>query len=56
MGMAVATDKIKVTAYVEPDVKEQLDRLCKARNRSASNLIETLIREAAKAAEEAGEI
>jgi len=52
----VATSKAKVFAYVEPELKEKLERLAERRNRSVSNLLETLIREEIEQAEKEKEI
>lgn len=52
----VATSKAKVFAYVEPELKEKLERLAERRNRSVSNLLETLIREEIEQAEKTKEI
>lgn len=53
---AVATDKAKVTAYIEADLRAEIDELCRLRNRSISNLVETLLREAIKQAKDSGEL
>ena len=50
------TDKAKVSAYVEQDLKKKVDRLCEIRNRSISNLVETLLRDEIAKAEESGEL
>lgn len=52
----VPTNKAKVFAYIEPELKEKLERLAERRNRSISNLLETLIREEIEQAEEKGEL
>ncbi|MBD2023805.1 ribbon-helix-helix protein, CopG family [Leptolyngbya sp. FACHB-711] len=52
----VPTSKAKIFAYVEPELKEKLERLAERRNRSVSNLLETLIREEVEQAERTGEI
>jgi hypothetical protein len=44
--MTVATDKYKVSAYLDADVKELATRLAKKRSRSLSSLIEVLLKEA----------
>jgi hypothetical protein len=52
----LATDKLRITAYVDDKLKVKLDALCAIRNRSISNLVETLLREAVRLAEESGEL
>ena len=52
----VPTNKAKVFAYIEPELKEQLERLAERRNRSISNLLETLIREEVEQAKDNGEL
>jgi hypothetical protein len=53
---SVPTDKAKVFGYIEPELKKKLERLADRRNRSISNMIETLIREEVEKAEESGEL
>ena len=52
----VATAKAKVLAYMEPEVREDLERLAAQRNRSMSNLIETLVIDEIRRAIESGEL
>jgi len=52
----VATSKAKVFAYIEPELKEELERLADVRNRSISNLMETLIRDELERARLSGEL
>ncbi|GAB4469474.1 MAG: hypothetical protein OHK0037_27730 [Elainellaceae cyanobacterium] len=52
----VATSKAKVMAYIEPELKEDLERLADVRNRSISNLLETLIRDEIEQAKTTGEL
>jgi hypothetical protein len=50
------TDKAKISAYVPPLLKADVDRLCEVRNRSISNLVETLLREEVAKAKQSGEL
>lgn len=43
-------------AYIEPELKEDLERLADVRNRSISNLLETLIRDEIERAKSTGEL
>ncbi|WOB41728.1 ribbon-helix-helix protein, CopG family [Thermoleptolyngbya oregonensis NK1-22] len=52
----MATSKAKVMAYIEPELKEDLERLADVRNRSISNLLETLIRDEIERAKSTGEL
>lgn len=52
----VATAKAKVFAYIDPDLKKQLEDLAEKRNRSVSNLIETLVMEEVERAKSNGEL
>jgi hypothetical protein len=54
--MSVATDKRKVSAYLDEDVKDKADRLAKLESRSLSSLIEVLLKEAIRKAEEDGRL
>ncbi len=54
--MAVATDKRKVSAYLDEEVKEKAERLAKLESRSLSSLIEILLKEAIRKAEEEGKL
>jgi hypothetical protein len=44
--MTVTTDKYKVSAYLDADVKELATKLAKKKSRSLSSLIEVLLKEA----------
>lgn len=52
----VATNKARLVAYCDPEVKEKLERLAEARLRSLSNLIESVLVEEIAKAERAGEL
>jgi predicted transcriptional regulator len=54
--MTVATSKPKVSVYIDPDLKEDLEALAKIRKRSVSNLIEVLCQEEVDRAKKSGEI
>lgn len=53
---SVPTDKAKVFAYIDPELKKKLERLADKRNRSISNMVETMIREEVEEAEQKGEL
>jgi hypothetical protein len=53
---SVATSKAKLFAYVTHRDKADLERLADLRNRSVSNLIETLVKEEIARAKAAGEL
>lgn len=53
--MVLATDKKKVSAYLEPDLKEDADALAKSRRMSLSTLIAVLLDREIKAAKNSGE-
>uniref|UniRef100_A0A8J6ZLW2 Ribbon-helix-helix protein, CopG family n=1 Tax=Desmonostoc muscorum LEGE 12446 TaxID=1828758 RepID=A0A8J6ZLW2_DESMC len=42
----MATKKPKVSIYLPPELKEELDTWAEEENRSVSNLVETVIRDA----------
>lgn len=42
--MGVATDKIRVSTYITPELKEQAEKLAAREGRSLSNYIEQLIK------------
>lgn len=44
--MIVATKKPKVSIYLPPDLKTQLDDWAQEENRSISNLVETVLKDA----------
>ena len=46
----------RLIVYLTPDVKERYEQLAKMRNRTASNLTETLILKAIWEAEQSGEL
>ena len=46
----------RLTVYLTPDVKERFDELAAIRNRTASNLAETLILKEIWTAEQSGEL
>ena len=52
----VTTTKAKAMILMKPEVKADLERLAKARNRSMSNLVETLVMEEIERAKESGEL
>ncbi|PSB30195.1 CopG family transcriptional regulator [Stenomitos frigidus ULC18] len=52
----VATNKARLVAYCEPEVKEKLERLAESRLRSLSNLIESILVEEVAKAEASGEL
>lgn len=54
--MTVATDKVRVSTYIEDELKPKLEMLAKVRKRSVSNLIEVLCQEAVDRAEKEGEL
>lgn len=56
MNTFVATSKAKLFAYLDPELKDDLERLADARNRSLSNLVETLVREEIDRARQSGEL
>jgi hypothetical protein len=54
--MPTPADKKQISVYLEPDVKEELTRLAKARKRSVNSLVEILIEQEIKEAKKGGEI
>ncbi|NJR50648.1 MAG: hypothetical protein HC780_14830 [Leptolyngbyaceae cyanobacterium CSU_1_3] len=52
----VATNKARLVAYCEPEIKEKLERLAETRLRSLSNLIESVLVEEVAKAEASGEL
>jgi predicted transcriptional regulator len=50
--MTVTTDKIRVSTYIDPNLKKDLEKLAKARKRSLSNLIEVICQEAVNQAQQ----
>ncbi|MFG6095089.1 hypothetical protein SPB21_07555 [Leptothoe sp. ISB3NOV94-8A] len=53
--MVLATDKKKVSAYLEPDLKEDAEALAKTRRMSLSTLIAVLLDREVKEARKQGE-
>ena len=53
-GSPVATDKAKLFAYVDPELKSKIERLADIRLRSVSNLVESVMAEEVARAEQAG--
>ena len=54
--MTVATDKIRVSTYIDPALKKQAEKLAKTQKRSCSNLLEVLLEQAVTEAIEKGVI
>ena len=54
--MTVATDKIRVSTYVDSSLKAQAEKLAKSQKRSFSNLLEVLLEQAVAEAVEKGVI
>ena len=52
----VATNKARIVAYCEPEIKEKLEKLAEVRLRSLSNLIESVLVEEIAKAEARGEL
>ena len=52
----LATDKARLIAYCDPTVKAKLETLADLRFRSLSNLVESILAEAVRQAEEDGEL
>lgn len=52
----VATNKARLVAYCEPEIKAKLERLAEQRLRSLSNLIESILVEEVAKAEATGEL
>lgn len=52
----VATNKARLVAYCDPEIKEKLERLAELRLRSLSNLIESVLVEEVAKAEASGEL
>lgn len=52
----VATDKAKLFAYVEPALKDKIERLAETRLRSVSNLVESVMADEIRKAERSGEL
>jgi hypothetical protein len=54
--MTLATDKKKISAYLDDNLKADADRLAKLEKRSLSNLIEVLLQEAVDKAKHEGRL
>ncbi|OWY64806.1 hypothetical protein B7486_45295 [cyanobacterium TDX16] len=54
--MTVATDKSKVSVYMDSELKKDLEALAKEEGRSVSNLLERLATQAVKDAKQEGKI
>ena len=54
--MTVATDKKKISAYLEEDLKDDADALAKSRRMSLSTLIAVLLDKEIKEARRSGEL
>jgi len=52
----MATDKARLSLYMDRQIKEKAEKLAEARRRSLSNLIETVMLKEIEKAEKAGEI
>ncbi len=52
--MTVATDKVRVSTYIQEDLKPDLEALAKVQKRSLSNLLEVLCQEAVDKAKKDG--
>ena len=52
----VATNKARLVAYCEAEIKEKLEKLAESRLRSLSNLIESILVEEVSKAEASGEL
>ena len=56
MPTTVVTEKKKISVYLDPELKPLAEKLAKARNRSLSNLCESLLRDAVNNALNGGEL
>ncbi|MEM8603196.1 MAG: hypothetical protein AAGF24_05120 [Cyanobacteria bacterium P01_H01_bin.121] len=56
MPTDVATDKRRITAYVDPPLEEDIKKLAAIDKRSVSNLIEILLQQAVDQAKAEGKI
>jgi predicted transcriptional regulator len=54
--MTVATDKKKLSFYLEEELRKDVERLARKRSRSISNLVEVLLRREVERAKESGEL
>lgn len=55
-GQSVATKKPRVVVYLDESLKELLELLADKRNRSVSNLLETLAKQEIEQAKQKGEL
>ncbi|PZO55457.1 MAG: hypothetical protein DCF15_10430 [Phormidesmis priestleyi] len=53
---SVATDKARLVAYCDPELKQKLERLAELRFRSLSNLVESVAAAEVAKAEQSGEL
>ena len=56
LNEVVATDKAKLFAYVDPELKAKIEKLAEIRLRSVSNLVEVVMNEEIRRAEQSGEL
>lgn len=54
--MTLATDKKKISSYLDPDLKESADRLAKNRGMSLSTLVAFLLSKEVREARQSGEL
>ena len=54
--MTLATDKKKISAYLDEELKTDADKLAKLEKRSLSNLIEVLLQDAIDKAKQEGRL
>ena len=54
--LSMATKKPRVVVYVDENLKERLEALADRRNRSISNLLETLAKQEVEDAQKSGEL
>ena len=52
----VGTNKSKIFSYIDPELKQELELLAAIRNRSVSNLMETMARQEVDRAKASGEM
>jgi predicted transcriptional regulator len=52
----VPTDKARVATYIEEELKQKLERLAALEDRSVSNFLERLIKQAVEKAEKEGKL
>ncbi len=55
-GQSVVTKKPRVVVYLDESLKELLELLAEKRNRSVSNLLETLAKQEVEQAKQRGEL